>query len=117
MIYTAQCIMLLISRAQPVPLAQIMDAVRIKILMHRAVSLVHRWFYVQEPTGDFKGVSYEGFRVHTTPPVRLSNITTLVRLSNISALLPPPSPPSRTYSIRNQRETVRCIKERSGTFK
>ncbi len=58
---------------------------------------VHRWFYVQEPTGDFKGVSQGGFRAHTTPPVRIRNITALVQLSNITGLLPPPSPPSRTY--------------------
>ncbi len=32
---------------------------------------VQRWFYVQEPTG--------GFRAHTPPPVRVSNISALVR--------------------------------------
>ncbi len=40
-----------------------------------------------------------GFRVHTTPPVRLSNITAPVRLSNITTLLPP-----ITKLIRNQEE-------------
>ncbi len=33
-------------------------------------------------------------------------------LSNITALVPPPSP--HPELIRNQQETVRCIKERSG---
>jgi hypothetical protein len=61
------------------------------------------WFYVQEPTG--------GFRAHTTPPVRLSNITAPVRLSNITSLLPPTIPPHPEL-IRNQQKTVRCIKER-----
>jgi hypothetical protein len=55
-------------------------------------------FYVQEPMG--------GFIVHSTPSVRLSNITALAQLSNITALarlinittlLPPTLPPSRTY--------------------
>ncbi len=48
-----------------------------------------------------------------TPPVRLSNIFSLVRLSNKTALIPPPSP--HPELIRNQQETVRCVKERSST--
>jgi hypothetical protein len=40
----------------------------------------------KEPTGDFKWVSKEAFRAHTTLPVRLSNITALVWLSNITAV-------------------------------
>ncbi len=66
---------------------------------------MHRWFHVQEPTG--------GFRAHTTPPERLSNITVLVQLSNIITLPPPTLP--HPELIRNQQETVMCIKERSGT--
>ncbi len=60
---------------------------------------MHRWFYVQEPTG--------GFRAHTTPPVRLSNIT---------ALLPPHLPPyPRTYNkstgkYKGHKGTLRYIK-------
>ncbi len=49
-------------------------------------------FMYKSPRVTLKGVSYIGFRAHTIPPVQLSNITTLVRFSNI-ALLPPPSFP------------------------
>ncbi len=55
------------------------------------------------PTCPCKG-SQGAFRAHTTPPVRLSNIT---------ALLPPPPP--ITKLIRNQEDTVMYLKERSGT--
>jgi hypothetical protein len=44
------------------------------------------------------------FGAQKSPPVRLSNITALL-----------PHPPSHPELIRNQQETVRCIKERSGT--
>ncbi len=90
------------------PLALVMDAARIKSSMHGPYkSLVNMWFYVQEPT--------DGFSAHTTPPVRLSNITALVLLRNITALLFPPSPPPHPELIINQQETVRCIMKRSGT--
>jgi hypothetical protein len=59
-------------------------------------------------------LSWGGFSAHTTPPVRLSYITALVQLSNITALLPPlPNP----ELLRNQQETVRCVEERFGTYK
>jgi hypothetical protein len=52
------------------------------------------------PTCPRKG--YEGdFGAHNTPSVRLSNITALL--------------PSITKLISNQEDTVRYIKERSGT--
>jgi hypothetical protein len=43
--------------------------------------------------------------------VQLSNITTLVRFSNITALLPPTLLPPHPELIINRQETVRCIKE------
>jgi hypothetical protein len=72
----------------------------------------------KSPQVTLKEVSYIGFRANTILPVQLSNITSLVRFSNITALLPPPHPPSpppHPELIINRQETVRCIKECSDT--
>ncbi len=64
--------------------------------------------------GDFNRVKKKGclrgFRAHTIPPVRLSNITAQVQLSYITALLH-----RITKLVRNQEEIVKYIKESSGT--
>jgi hypothetical protein len=54
---------------------------------------------------------YKNIRVVSGPITPLP--CALVRLSNITALLPPSLP--HPELIRNQQETVRCIKERYGT--
>ncbi len=69
----------------PLPLAQCMHQKSLCPGSYK--SQVYRQFYVQEPTGDFNRVlrgllgRFQG-PSHTTPPVRLSNITALLRLSN-----------------------------------
>ncbi len=76
----------------------------ITLLMRAAfITRASGFMYIQEPTGDFREVS------GPIPPLlcRLSNITALVVLSNITALLPSPHP--HPELIRSQQETVRCM--------
>ncbi len=53
------------------------------------------------------------FRAHFTPPVQLSNITALVRLSDITAMLPPTLPPIQNLSGINRKQ----YKVHKGTFR